>query len=503
MDNRKLFISSLPITAAQISNKQGVKPMLGQVITGATAAYQSASPELKSHINQQAANVAGKVVDKVKRSGNRRGNPNNNDSRPMAYTTSPGYALSEAPEPRPISLNTGIRANTYVESKMDAVYHACSPLHLTGCYFQIPTNPTSKLYDYFIHNIAFDLQSKSQVNVSYNINIQTDFSATNILNAFNALIRALQVYMYYMSIITYHSNPANNNAGMLNLRESMTAQMLEDLVMLERRLLDTPVPPNLLEFLRYLSGNYFSGNTQGSPIIKLAPTTPSSSMIDTNQIAASLVALDSLANNTVFSVMRKATPHWIPRVIYDVPTEPFYDENFKTIWANLPFTSYMGTTMTYGPVVSDSSATVQFNSFSNRLDGAAFCLAGMYNTSTNLYEPGFLTSTITTATSSAGNNRRSYYANSSGLKAFYISDMDQYLTRARPETYKITDDGIGIINVHLAGAELCQNVNSNSTTETAKNVMEYLMSFDTIKVDARNYHHKGGSSNAVRNKRGR
>jgi len=428
-------------------------------------------------------------------SGSRGGGGGSGPTRSGSSGNPSGYGLSSAPKPQPISLNSGVRPNTYSSDIMDAIWQTCAPLHMSGVKFQFPTYAASTLYNYFLNVIAFDIQSKAQVNVGFNLNVGTDFSAANILSAFNALAYAVQVYLYYASITSYFSNPHNKNGGMIFLRQGITPQLLEDLSLLERRLLDTPIPPNLLKLLRYLSGTFASGLTEGSPLIKLYPITPSATMIDTTQPAAALAALSTNTNNLVFSLMRRSVPQWKPSAIYDVPTDPQYDQNFSTIFANVPAYVYISSASVGIPAVANSTATVAYNSYANDLDGVAYALTSLYDTVLTQYLPGLMVPSNTAGGSAANNTRQSYYANSSNTTLqFYPSDADVFLSRSRPETYKFQDSGSTVLGLHLPGAKLCQSVTESTVKESAYKAVDWIMSLDSIKIDVRKYHF--GSQNS-------
>lgn len=430
----------------------------------ATKIYNNAPPGIKESINKTAEK-------QFSRFANPSGKGKSNHSS--------GYALTDSPNPMNIKLDTGVVPNTYVSDQMDAVYQQCSPLHMTCGLFVIPQSAASKLYTFLIDQV-FHLQTKAQSNVGFALNVATDFSTANILSAMNSLCSALQIYFYFRSIISYFDNPTNNNRGMIFLRRNLTPQLIEDLTLLERRLLDTPIPPNLLEYMRYLSGNFYSGNTAGAPLIKICPVGPNISGIDTTSVSAALANISTTANNLVFTLMRRAIPQWLPKSLYDVPPEPFYDDNFKSIFANLPAQSYYNATTNYIPTVATDSTTIQYNSFTEVLDGGAYCLTAFNVSGTGGWQPG-LFQPLGIATSRATSSRISYYVDSANLNAgFYGSDQDPYLTRSRAETYMVNDAGNALYGVHLPGAQICQIVSNNTVRETSINIIEYLFSIETV-----------------------
>ena len=386
------------------------------------------------------------------------------------------FALSQAPNPKQVSLNTGIQPNTYTSDYMQAIENKCAPLHINCAKLQFPNYAASKLFNYFNNVIVFDLQTKAQANVGFNLNINTDFTATNILAAFNSLITALQVYFYHMSIISYHSDPSNKNEGMIYLRNQFTSQMIEDLSLLGRRLADTPCPPKLLEYVRYLSATYYSGNTSGSPLLKISPIPGSSTLTSTTAISTALTALATSTNNQIFSLMRRAVPQWTPKVLFDPEPIPFYDANFRTIFANMPFIHFNGTTAVNYPSVTSLTDSVTYNTFTSELDGGAFALAGMYDNTNTAWVPGLIVPI--SGTGNFVNNRVSFYQVGS-VSSFYPSHSYDICLRSRLDS--IAMNGNTAVPLHPVGSNMCQNVSANTVTETSYQVLDYLMSLDTIK----------------------
>lgn len=408
------------------------------------------------------AKTATNFVDRKRRSG--RGSSDGANS----------YGLSKAPNPKETTLDSGIIPKTYVSDYLEAKENLCAPLHMTCARIIIPTSATQLLYDYFLKIISFDIQSKAQSNVGFNLNVGTDFTAEKILSAVNSQIFAFQVYFYYMSIISYHSAFDNKNEGMINMRSFITSDMLSDLSQLGRRLADTPVPPRLYELIRYMSGTYYTGPNQGSPLIKLSPLNPSASMVSGTDILSCLADISSSSNNQVYTLLRRAVPQWTPKTLYDVDPYPCYDANFSTIFANLPFvTGIVG--LPYTPVATTTTDTIAYNSFTNVLDGISFSLTSIRIG--NFWQPGLIQERTQAGFTC---NRRSYYE-VSGVKQWVNSVDYPFISRCRPETYIFNDSNSIRMSLHLPGADKCLQVCSDTIRETAMESLDYLMSLDTIK----------------------
>lgn len=384
------------------------------------------------------------------------------------------YGLSKAPNPKKISLNSGIATNAYALELMQARLDLCSPMHVTGCVLELP--PSGDLYDYFTKTIAFDVQTRAQANVSFDLDIATQLSAAQIHAAYNDAIAALQIYFHYSSILSYESEPRNKNSAMTNLRQNMSSQLISDLNQLGRRLEDTPIPPRIVEWVRYMCGNFLAGNTQGAALLKIIPAPAALTTPFPDGIIAALNKLCLPANNTVYSLVRKTIPQWRTGTLYDAPVLPVYDPSFLTIFANLPHFCNDVSNDFRVPTVASTSAPVSYNSYSNRLDGAAFAMAGVF-VGTTLY-PGFVNPRLTAGT--LQDNRLSWYTNGT-IESWTKVTGNAFLALSRAESYSKPTAQTSI-SVHLPGADKAQGVSANTLVQTAKNFMDFIFKVDSIPV---------------------
>nr|QDH88376.1 MAG: hypothetical protein H4Bulk46395_000002 [Partitiviridae sp.] len=380
------------------------------------------------------------------------------------------YGLSKAPNPRPVSLNSGVAPTCYANDFMNPVLDSCSPMHMSSVIMGIPTTTSSVLGDYLQKTIAFDIQTRAQANINFNLDLTTAFSAAQIISSMNDVIRALQVYYFYASILSYESDTRNKNAAMISLRNSMTSQQISDVTSLGRRLEDTPCPPRIVQWVRYLSMNYLSGDTQGASILKIGHIYNFET--DTTLLASSLATLSTVANTNTFVLMRRAIPQWRIGTLYDVPAIPVYDKNFLTIFANLQAVTYDNVATQYiTPTVSNSASTIMYNSYNNRLDGAAYAMI----TPSYSGSAGFLTAS---SAASIGSRKSYYFVGSAG---WYLSAAYSFLSVSRPETYKLlTPASASLLKLHLPGAEMCQGVSGDSIVQTSKNFADFLFNIQSI-----------------------
>lgn len=399
------------------------------------------------------------------------------------YSGQPGqasYGLSKAPNPKPVHLNSTVMPNAYSNDYMTPMLNACSPMHVNNVSLQIPSAAPDPLYQYFLNTIAFDIQTRAQSNVTFNLDITNVLTTANILTAFNSAIKALQIYFFYSSILSYESDSRNKNPAMIALRNMMTPQLISDLTVLGRRLEDTPVPPRLVEYIRYLNMNFLSGDTQGSPIVKFGFDWDCLIKVDAITYAATaLTALTSGNNNAVFALIRRAIPKWRIGTLYDIPITPVYDKNFLTIFANSP-QQYgdSNTTPVYRltPTVSLATDSIAYNTYNNRLDGAAYASMGVYMASTwyGLLKP--MTNGLNQR------SRTSYYTNGSVI-GWYGSDLYSFLTASREETYQVQyPNTTQPLPVHLFGTDRLQGVSLNAIQQTQQNFLDFLFDVNSIPV---------------------
>lgn len=463
-----------PSSKSIASSSNKFKPMDGNMVNMKQAAnvaanvWNNTSPEMKSKIVNK-----GKEV--IKETMSKGSSPNFAGTSGSGGTHSSGYALSKAPNPRVISLDTGIDPNTYVSDQMSAVENVCAPLHMTSAIIQIPTY-TSTLNTDFVNNTVFKLQTVVQDIISYKLNISSEFNATQLLTGFNSLLYAFQIFYYYKSILSYRSEPTNQNEGMIYLRQQITAQMIEDLTQLESKLQVMPIPPNMNEFCRYMMGNFYTSANQGSTIIKINPSLGSNTQVNASDITNAISAL--VSSTDIYIQMRKAIPTWRNATLHDVEPVPIFDANFLTIFANLPY-KWFGVGNNFTTTVASEDTNITYNSYTNILDGGAYSCCSIFNSVSTNWFPGLIQPPTGSVGSVAGNTRRSFYS-VSGVKQFYATTPYPFLLRARQESNSTNDAYTAVISTHLSGTESCKIVNIGTLTETSLKFFDYLMSWNTI-----------------------
>ncbi len=346
---------------------------------------------------------------------------------------------------------------------------------------------------------------KTQSAISFSI--PNGFTYSTIYAAFNALIQALQVYWFFNSIIQYNSDPANSNQGMRYLRQCMTANDINSYVLLREAIARMPCPPNLKQFVFYLNQTYCSGDIPGCSLIKISPVEffnnngnicPATSSID----AATKKLYDYAP---VWNILSRACPNWISPSVWNTCIVPAYDQEFLTIFANLPYTGIKAGENGYsfnGPKVQSFTQDINYFSYTNELDGGAFSLTSIIyeniDTSTEKLMPGFMIPQPSTIATDITSNRFSFVSGlgiTGGFADVFSSDSKSYLNRG--ETYCIN----GILNLNnnelKPGSQLCFGVNTQTVGQTCAKLLRFLFDTSSIKpaVDKRfqknNFGNKG------------
>jgi hypothetical protein len=394
------------------------------------------------------------------------------------------YALSGAPEPKKVVLNSGVSPDTFVSDYMPPIENVCSPLHISQITLAVPTSVSNPMSSYFINNVAFNIQSKAQQTSTFLLDVSssTGFTAANIVAAINDGIYALSVYFYYSSILSYDSDSKNKNSGMDYLRALVDAQTLSDYKQLGKRLEDTPLPPKLVEWVRYMSSNFKSGDNAGSAIIKTA-FTPNAITGTRPSVTWPSVALTNLSRNNnlaVWTLMRKALPKWRIGKLYDVPVKPLFDKQFLTIFANLPNVQRASGANVSSGVVANLNTAISYNSYSNHLDGLSFAMSSVHNGTE--FVPGLCN--VNTVNPTYTDNRYSFYS-VAGVQGFYPVHQYPFLGVSRNETF--TQLATAAYVPHLSGSDKCQNVTGAALCNSAQEVLDFMFETKTtLKLGVKN-----------------
>lgn len=429
---------------------------------GAAASRYMSDPSFRQTVNETFGGIASTVKP---------AKPNKGD--PMGY-------LSEAPNPAETSLNTGIRLTVLEKNYMKAQENVCSSMHTTHALFQFPSSSTDIVYDWYSKISTRDYQTRAQENVNWGIDINVQFSASNIILAMNALFKALQIYFFYRSIDTYCQSGNNNSDAIYSIQSEFDFNTRYKIQQIARLLSRIAIPPKMLEFCRYINSNYLSGETPNSPIIKIVPfpLTTNATMTSNGNLDTVITDLDNITYKNVWAVLSRVNKSWIagtPDKIYDPPIETVYDRDFLTIFNNLPSANGISTS-TVSPTSATSTTNFTYLSWTNNLDGIALALTDAWDFANSKTYNGFVI-VLSTGTGGARASRFSYYE-VSGVRQWYSSRVYPFLQYSRLDTY--ISDGATATVAHRFGSDMVINVSPLMISTTVVNAIDYLLSTSSM-----------------------
>lgn len=417
-----------------------------------------------------------------------------------------GYShppLDTGSAPIEASLNTGIKPNLYTP-----MYHTStgfnSPMYISGITLKVPTSSTA-LLTFFNKIITFIFQNNVQASISFSLG--NAITASSLAAYINSVIDALSVYFFYDSVIGYCNVASNTNQAMFDIRQSMTATDINNFTNLRRVLQLSPIPPNLLSFLFWLNQNYLGSSLPGSPIFKVVsnldfhykgvstslgdPFLPDGAIITT--------VIDELAaQQGVSTILCRACPKWCENTLPSGGA-PVHDTQFTTMFANLPYWFSNGSISEFGPLAATSTSDINYQLFTNELDGAAFAMTSIFDQALSDWVPSIVKPRNWAMDGSNTSNRLTYTFTSGKAPAFHSSfQAGAFFSLGRYDTYTVLNSAQTTWCRH--DAEVGRGVNSLSVNQTTFSFLEWLMSFGTFGTlpDRRVY--KGSSNGGNNNK---
>lgn len=467
--------STSPVLTGKFTNRNNNMADIGKIAKGAQNLYEN-NPYFREGVNA----ATSKVKDEVKtRLSNRPGGGGGGGIVDIIKGPSDNGGaipyLSDVPNPAETKLNTGIKLTMIGKNYTKTEENVCSPVHITCAKFQFPIDTTSLANSWFLNTSTRDLQTRVQEIVNWAVDVGTKFSANNIASAMDKLFYALQVYYFYRSIDAYCYDGTNQNDAMRTISAEFDFNTRYKVAELQRQLSRTPIPPNMLEFARWSMGNYYSGDTPGSSIIKIIPFSRfSQAALTTNTTLDTVLAYFSDSTNIdVWNTLGRAMKSWVPgdpAKIMDPPIFPVYDKDFVTLFNNLPFyTAIAGNLI--GPIAATSGTTYSYMSWNNNMDGILPAF-------TDAYAAGIGYNGMVKSFGASGHSRYSYYV-VSGTAGWYPERTYPFLSNSRLDTY--TSNGTTLTAYHRFGSDMVISLTPVMQITTCQNAVDFLMSKDLIK----------------------
>jgi hypothetical protein len=420
--------------------------------------------------------------------------PRRVDSVNGGGTYNPVNRLNTNADPYTFTINTGITAPVYAPLFASATNgNATMFMQSFSLALEYDTSQVSQFLQSVVYQYLYNAVQRA-VNFSVSTSV---LSASNIISWFNALYEALTTYFFYKSLLAYQQDPMNRNDAMTNLRLTISPTDLNYLYELERILIATPIPPNLINFCWWLNNNYLQSELPGSTVIKMM--TISSTMTTTTSastgpfvmsfspnwtgIISNLTQYQSLSN-----LLARATD-WMVKELPAYTSSPVYDASFLTLWSNAPMSaSQSGVAATINiPANSSATASVKYSSYTNTLDGLILGLFNIYNTSTSTWSPNLTAPTYITwqNATSYGNTTRIVWLNESAGTGWFDGITCSFFDMAGAgqtfTTQSFTSYATNVIGSQVPlGSTYVLGVNTNSVLQSSLQVAEWMFSIDAI-----------------------
>lgn len=414
------------------------------------------------------------------------------ESSSSAISSGRGSAgrLDYMADPIEVRLDTGIKPNSYISIYQDSSHFQtyASSLHLHGLRIQFPTSGAAEVNDFFNRVVTFQFLNALQRSVSFSIDSSL-ITTTNIINSMNAAMAALQVYLFYDSILSYTNVPTNQNDGMLAIRKSLTAENLSDLYELRYLLAGIPIPPNMKTLIYWYSQTYKQDDLTNSAIIKFCPIalsgTGAAFLPDPAQIAIVTNALNSY--RSIFALIGRACPSWFDGKLPSSNAMAFHDPNFTTAFANAPVAFSKDAVVENDP---KSEYSYRYGTYTEELDGAAFSLQAFWDSANLVWKPSIV-NPWTSGYAGYNNNQFSFVNG-----AFISSVANSALAVNRGQNLNYTNAATGGITFSLPpGSALLEAVYNSTVYETTIKTVQWMMSLDSIGMipDNRIYNNNNNS----------
>lgn len=228
-------------------------------------------------------------------------------------------------------------------------------VYLSSCVWRIPQDDPD--IENYLNNILIpDLQTRANVNVNFNVNAEQVFTPVKVTSYMSQVMVAMQTYYSLANVIAYCANTTNNNRGMYELRNMISAEDIQTLQLLGERLNNIPIPPRLRELAFWLSGIYKSqSNCPNSPVCMITPLTFENNNLypwDNNgngyyvSIKSSIQFLINALNpdatvtgswdGRFLNMLAKVCPGWLGAEMGSASGIPLHDPHWMDVWSNSP-----------------------------------------------------------------------------------------------------------------------------------------------------------------------
>jgi hypothetical protein len=458
----------------------------GNVITTGKILWSRIPSEIRGKIKDTVKQKVDEIINlgnktKTGDSGSNGGGGSNNSSMGKSSNGGSKYLTFGDFNTISTSLSTPISTYNYADNLGED--SGVIQLRIQNARFEFPKETDSSLLaDWFRKVVVPEFQAAASKSVSFRLDSENIFTIENITKYLNDVSYALQLFYFYSSIIIFQDG-RNRNVGMRALNENIDPDDLEKLYTLKRRLEQLPIPPRLVEFCRWLMGTYAMGPLPYTPLIKLMPIPfdiAEGGALSTFGVGGAVLdnAITGInSHGQVANLLGVIAPNWINEELYSPISESVYDEQFRTLFVNCPSieSNFDGSIVTEFPVSADSATSYTYASFSANLDGAISALSSVWKDSE--LQPGLIN--LYPSITKGGvcfNSRLFFSAGDELFRPDWATSNSEYYS---PYTYQLNASN-GIVSDLPIGSFGLKGVSIDSSRESAKEFVEYLLSIETL-----------------------
>jgi hypothetical protein len=329
-------------------------------------------------------NVDINIGGKGNGNGSKNGSSSNKSKRGNRPYKSEGYYPIQDNTPTTFTFNTGIRSSLLV-NPFEASDDNYSTLFVLSGSFLSKHSRTSRIHELMNDLIFTGILLKCQRVCGFKI--YRDLTNERFYDYVCAISSALQLYYYVDSIVAYCNSPEVRlpNPGMQHLRSKFTADILSKHSLLGEKLKQYPIPPNLLQIIRYMYQNFIFNDDNSSPIIRLGfreVIYSGDNFSLSPEYYDAIISEFSFAENKVAPILMKTFPDMIMSELPPSSSQPIYDKDFLTFWTNstISYLNVENGSVNYTRYISNT--TDKFSYFTFNGDN----VDGIYNSFISIFD---------------------------------------------------------------------------------------------------------------------
>jgi len=275
------------------------------------------------------------------------------------------------------SINSGIDSGVVV-NPLQQTTDFYSPLYIQcGRLFSDGTSQKESDLSSLMNNQLF-YQYQIIVTSEINYSLAKELTQEKFYDYVRKISYALQLYYMIDSILAYTTHSPNHNMAMTTVRASISSDVSNGHIKLKELLESTPIPPRLLEYIRYMYQNYSFYSVSGSSIIRLSLddslcTGEYEGGLGINNDTYFNVINSLISCSNISAILRRIRPNWqvkMPPSSY----EALFDPQFSTFWhnSNIAYQDFGSKISKYTISVKGNTESIYYGIFDDRLDGVIY-----------------------------------------------------------------------------------------------------------------------------------